>query len=140
MYAIGDCARRPLVHYGREGRLESVHNALEQAKLAAAAICQKDRPKEDAPWFWSDQYKLKLQTAGLSTGYDEAIVRGDPDQAKFAVYYLKEGVFLAVDAINSPPDFLMGKKLVGASARLDKEALRDTSISIKDIVNNALAN
>ncbi len=139
IFAIGDCARRPLVHYGTVGRLESVHNALEQAKLAASAICGKPRPNVEAPWFWSDQYDLKLQTAGLLTGYDDYIVRGDPETGKFAVYYLKDGVFLAVDAVNSAPDFLMGKKMVGAGARPDIQALKDTEQSIKDIVQAALA-
>ena len=140
IYAIGDCAGRPLIHYGRDGRLESVHNALEQARRPAASICGKPRPKEDAPWFWSDQYDLKLQTAGLLTDYDQCVVRGDPDARKFAVYYLKDGVFLAVDAVNSAPEFLTGKKMVGTGAKPDPVKLADPSISIKDIVAEALAN
>ena len=138
LFAIGDCARRPIPAYAREGRLESVHNALEQAKLAAAAICGKPRPKLDAPWFWSDQYELKLQTAGLLTGYDQAVIRGDVEANKFAVWYLREGVFLAVDAVNSPPDFLMGKKLVGANAKPNAEKLADPQMNLKDLVAEAL--
>ncbi|MCF6329811.1 MAG: FAD-dependent oxidoreductase, partial [Henriciella sp.] len=87
VFAAGDCTRRPLVHYGRDGRLESVHNAIEQGKLAAAAIMGRPRPNEDCPWFWSDQYDLKLQIAGLSQDYDELVVRGDPVERKFAVFY-----------------------------------------------------
>jgi 3-phenylpropionate/trans-cinnamate dioxygenase ferredoxin reductase subunit len=81
VYAIGDVAWRPLVHYGREGRLESVHNAIEGGKLVAASILGAPPPALDVPWFWSDQFDLKLQTAGLWTGADERIMRGDPQSA-----------------------------------------------------------
>ncbi|MEL6212608.1 MAG: FAD-dependent oxidoreductase, partial [Pseudomonadota bacterium] len=90
IFAVGDCAARPLVNDGALVRLESVHNAIEQGKLAAAAIAGKPRPREDCPWFWSDQYDLKLQIAGVSSGYDETVVRGAPDDRQFAVFYLKE--------------------------------------------------
>ncbi len=133
VFAAGDCARRPLVHYGRQGRLESVHNAIEQGKLAAAAIMGKPRPNEDCPWFWSDQYDLKLQIAGLSESYDESVVRGDPDTRKFAVFYLRGGKLIAVDAINSAPEFLASKKLIIAGTSLAPEQLKDTSLSMKEI-------
>ena len=133
VFAAGDCAARPLVHYGRKGRLESVHNAIEQGKLSAAAIMGKPRPTEDCPWFWSDQYDLKLQIAGLSTGYDETVVRGDPEARKFAVFYLQNGKLIAVDAVNSPPEFLASKKMIITGARLAPETLRDTSKSMKEI-------
>lgn len=133
VFAAGDCAARPLVHYGRKGRLESVHNAIEQGKLAAAAIMGKPRPAEDCPWFWSDQYDLKLQIAGLSQGHDETVLRGDPADRKFAVFYLQKGKLIAVDAINSPPEFLASKKLIMTGARLAPETLSDTSQSMKDI-------
>ena len=133
VFAAGDCAKRPLVHYGRQGRLESVHNAIEQGKLAAAAIMGKKRPVEDCPWFWSDQYDLKLQIAGLSTDYDEIVVRGEPEARKFAAFYLRNGKLIAVDAVNSPPEFLASKKLIIAGASLAPETLRDTSKSMKEI-------
>ncbi|MEO1659887.1 MAG: FAD-dependent oxidoreductase [Pseudomonadota bacterium] len=133
IFAAGDCAARPLVHYGRKGRLESVHNAIEQGKLAAAAIMGKPRPPEDCPWFWSDQYDLKLQIAGLSQGYDETVVRGDPEARKFAVFYLQNGKLIAVDAVNSPPEFLASKKLIMTGAHLAPETLSDTSKSMKEI-------
>ena len=139
VFAIGDCAYRPLAHYGRAGRLESVHNAVEQAKLAAAAIAGKPRPACDAPWFWSDQYDLKLQTVGLIEGYDEAIVRGDTAARRFAVYYLKDRVLLAVDAVSSMPDFLCGKKLVGKGVKLDLDALRDPATDMGKFAAAALA-
>lgn len=133
VFAIGDIAWRPLVHYGRAGRLESVHNAIEGGKLAAAAILGANPPPLEAPWFWSDQFDLKLQTAGLWTGADERVVRGDPAGRSFAVFYLKEGRLLAVDAVNSAPEFIVGKKLVAASAKVAPAELVDKSISMKDI-------
>ena len=139
VFAAGDCASRPLVHYGRSGRLESVHNAIEQGKLAAAAILGKPRPAEDCPWFWSDQYDLKLQIAGLSQDYDQIVVRGDPKDRKFAAFYLRNGTLIAVDAINSPPEFLASKKLIMSGAKLAPDMLGDTSISMKDIAAAALA-
>ncbi|MEO1028311.1 MAG: FAD-dependent oxidoreductase [Pseudomonadota bacterium] len=137
VFAAGDCTARPLVHYGRRGRLESVHNAIEQGKLAAAAILGQARPNEDVPWFWSDQYNLKLQIAGLSTNYDEAVLRGDPDSHRFSVFYLKDGTVIAVDAVNSPPDYMVGKKLIAAAAKLAPATLRDTSVSMKEIAASA---
>eukprot|EP01013_Petalomonas_cantuscygni_P009107 TRINITY_DN21880_c0_g1_i1.p1 TRINITY_DN21880_c0_g1~~TRINITY_DN21880_c0_g1_i1.p1 ORF type:complete len:390 (+),score=66.40 TRINITY_DN21880_c0_g1_i1:122-1291(+) len=139
IFAAGDCASRPLVHFGRAGRLESVHNAIEQGKLAAAAILGKPRPNEDCPWFWSDQYDLKLQIAGLSAGYDQIVVRGSPEDRKFAAFYLKNGTLIAVDAINSPPEFLASKKLIMSGAKLSADILADTSISMKEIATNSVA-
>jgi 3-phenylpropionate/trans-cinnamate dioxygenase ferredoxin reductase subunit len=138
VFAAGDCAFRPLVHYGREGRLESVHNAIEGGKIAAAAILGSPPPPLEAPWFWSDQFDLKLQTAGLWTGVDRQILRGDPQTRAFAVFYLKEGRVIAVDAVNSPPEYLVGKKLVAASAKVAPAELADKSISMKDIGARAL--
>ena len=133
VFAAGDCTRRPLVHYGREARLESVHNAIEQGKLAAAAILGRPRPIEDCPWFWSDQYDLKLQIAGLSQGHDDIVVRGDPDQRKFAVFYLKDGRLLSTDAINSPQEFILSKKMIVAGKAADAGLLADTAIPMKEI-------
>jgi 3-phenylpropionate/trans-cinnamate dioxygenase ferredoxin reductase subunit len=139
VFAAGDCAWRPLVHYGREGRLESVHNAIEGGKIAAAAILGAPPPALEAPWFWSDQFDLKLQTAGIWTGADQQILRGDPQTRSFAVFYLKEGRVIAVDAVNSPPEYLVGRKLVAAKATVAPAELADKSISMKDIGARALA-
>ena len=139
VFAAGDCASRPLVHYGRTGRLESVHNAIEQGKLAAAAILGAKRPAEDCPWFWSDQYDLKLQIAGLSQGYDEIVLRGSPSDRKFAAFYLRNGTLIAVDAVNSPPEFLASKKLIMLGAKLASGTLSDTSVPMKDIAAAAVA-
>lgn len=133
VFAAGDCAARPLVHYGRRERLESVHNAIEQGKLAAAAIVGKDRPKEDCPWFWSDQYDLKLQIAGLNQGYDDVVVRGDPAEKKFAAFYFKSGKLIAVDAVNSAPEFIVAKKLIIAGASIAPDIFVNTSTSMKEI-------
>ncbi len=139
IFAIGDCAFRPLVHYGRDGRLESVHNAIEGGKVAAAALLGAPAPHEEVPWFWSDQYDLKLQTAGLSTGADLRVTRGDPASRSFAVFYLAEGKVLAVDAVNAAPEYIVGKKLVAAKASVAPAELADKSISMKDISARALA-
>ncbi len=139
VFAAGDVAFRPLIHYGREGRLESVHNAIEGGKLIAAAILGLPAPAVDVPWFWSDQYDLKLQTAGLWNGADEHVVRGDPASRKFAVFYLREGRLLAVDAVNSAPEFIVGKKLIASGAPLASAELGDTSVSMKEIGARATA-
>lgn len=139
IYAIGDCAFRPLVHYGRDGRLESVHNAIEQGKISAAHIVGKDRPAEDVPWFWSDQYNIKLQIAGLSQGYDTAVVRGDPLTESFAVFYFAEGKLISVDAVNAPAEFLSAKRLIAADAEISPETVADVSVSMKEIMTAALA-
>ncbi|WP_090063221.1 NAD(P)/FAD-dependent oxidoreductase [Celeribacter neptunius] len=139
IYAIGDCANREIVQYGYRGRLESVHNAIEMGKIAAASICGKPAPKLDAPWFWSDQYDLKLQTAGLLTGFDQAVVRGDMEAHKFSVWYLKGGRFLAVDAINVPGDFMAAKRLVGSGAILDPQELADVMSDLKSLVLTAVS-
>ncbi len=133
--AIGDNANRPLVHYGRKGRLESVHNAIEQGKIAATTILGEPHPVEDCPWFWSDQFDIKLQIAGLSQGYDEFVVRGDENSEKFAVFYLKNGRLISTDAINSPAEFLVSKKLIISGVNVVSSELEDTSIPMKDILN-----
>lgn len=138
IFAIGDCASRPMIHYGgRMVRLESVHNALEGAKLAAAAITGTAAPALEAPWFWSDQYDLKLQIAGLFAGHDTVVLRGDPKDRRFAVFYLKGDQLLAVDAVNSPAEYLGGKQLIQKHARLEPAALSDISTPFKEIVARA---
>lgn len=139
IFAAGDCTVRPLVHYGRTGRLESVHNAIEQGKLAAAAITGRARPKLDVPWFWSDQYDAKLQIAGLSQNYDAHIVRGDPETGSFAVFYFRNERLIAVDAVNAAPEFIVAKKLIISGQTLAPEQLQDTSLSMKELAVIAAA-
>jgi len=133
VYAAGDCTNHPSVRYGRRVRLESVDNAVEQAKTAAANICCKPARHEHVPWFWSDQYDVKLQIAGLSEGYDQAVVRGDPDSGSFALYYFAGGELLAVDAINSMRDFMSGKKWLAERKRPDPARVADPSVDLKNI-------
>ena len=131
--AAGDCAFHRNSVYDREMRIESVQNAMEQAKVAAATICGNKKPYEMLPTFWSNQYDLKLQIAGLSQGYDEVVIRGEIEkERKFTAFYLKEGRLLALDAVNRPKDFMMGKKLILGKS-LDKAALADDSVSLKEL-------
>ncbi|MGB5334880.1 MAG: FAD-dependent oxidoreductase [Woeseiaceae bacterium] len=133
VYAVGDCTVHPNGIYGRQIRLESVHNALEQAKTAARNICGKETHYCEVPWFWSDQFDLKLQIAGLSKGYDDIVIRGNPADRSFACLYLREGRLLAVDAVNSPKDFMQSKPLIAAGAVIPKERLSDTDVSLKEL-------
>jgi 3-phenylpropionate/trans-cinnamate dioxygenase ferredoxin reductase subunit len=133
VYAIGDVTHRPLPLYGRMFRLESVPNALEQAKQAAAHICGREAPKAEVPWFWSDQYDLKLQIAGLPFDADATIVRGDPATAKFAIFHLKGDRLMAVEAVNAPPEFMMGRNLIGAGTAVSREKLADPAVSMKEV-------
>ena len=141
IFAIGDCASRPLVHYGdRRARLESVHNALEQAKLAAAAILGLPRPLEETPWFWSDQYDVKLQIAGISTGATQTVLRGDLTSKRFAAFHLdNNNRLLGVDAVNAAPEFIVAKQVIARHGRLAPKTLADMSISMKEIGAHALA-
>ena len=139
IFAAGDCTIRPLVHYGRTGRLESVHNAIEQGKLVAAALVGRERPKPDVPWFWSDQYDVKLQIAGLSNDYDDYIVRGEPESGSFAVFYFRSGRLIAVDAVNAAPEFIVTKKLIISGQTLAPALLQDTSVSMKELAALAAA-
>lgn len=112
IYAVGDCSNHPNPMYQRRLRLESVPNAVGQAKTAALSICGKDEAYNQLPWFWSDQYDLKLQTAGLLEGYDQVIVKGNMKERKFSVSYFKQGKLIALDAINSPAEFMKAKKQI----------------------------
>jgi 3-phenylpropionate/trans-cinnamate dioxygenase ferredoxin reductase subunit len=112
IYAVGDCSNHPSRLYKRRIRLESVPNAMAQAKTAALSICGDNRVYDQLPWFWSDQYDVKLQTAGLIQGYDECKIAGDVAARKFSVSYFKEGKLIALDAINSPSDFMQAKKRI----------------------------
>ncbi len=130
--AIGDCTNHPNPLLKRRLRLESVPNALEQARTAAATLCGEQRAYVQVPWFWSDQYDLKLQIVGLTDGYDQTVVRGSVDDQKFACFYLREGRLIAVDAVNSPREFMFSKPAVAAGARIPAEVLADPEQSLKD--------
>ncbi|MEJ1966298.1 MAG: FAD-dependent oxidoreductase [Gammaproteobacteria bacterium] len=132
IYAAGDCTSHPNIHYGRRVRLESVDNAFEQASSAALNLLGTPTPHDKVPWFWSDQYDLKMIIVGLSQGYDEVVVRGTPDSRSFSACYLREGELIAVDSINSPKDQMAARKLVAARARPDRTRLAEPLIPLKD--------
>ncbi len=132
IYAAGDCTR----HIGREGvdiRLECVQNAIDQAKHAALAMVGKPKPYSEVPWFWSDQYDLKLQIAGLARATDHLVVRGKPETRKFATFHLRDGVVSAVEAVNAAPEYLVGRKLIHEGAKVAPERLADLTIPMKNI-------
>ena len=131
IYAIGDCTNHPNNLLQRRLRLESVHNALEQAKTAASNICGEDVEYSQVPWFWSDQYDLKLQIAGISQGYDSTVLRGDPASRKFSCVYLRDRRMIAIDSINSPKDFMQSKSLIARRALIRPEKLADASVELK---------
>ena len=133
VYAVGDCTNHPNNLLGRQLRLESVHNALEQAKTAASNICGDDLEYAQVPWFWSDQFDLKLQIAGISDGYDRTVMRGDPADRSFSCLYLKDGRLIAIDSINAPRDFMQSKALIGNHAVISPDMLANVDIALKDM-------
>jgi len=135
IYAIGDCSNHHNILYNRRIRLESVPNAVEQAKVAAKSICGEPDVYDQLPWFWSDQYDVKLQTAGLLQDYDQIVVRGESANRKFAVFYLQQGTLIAVDALNSPAEFMLSKKLILLKSKPDSKLLADPNVSLKELLN-----
>lgn len=134
IYAIGDATLRPVPLFGESlRRLESVPSALEQAKQAVSAILGRPAPAPEVPWFWSDQYDLKLQIAGLPGTGEQLVTRGDPASARFAVFHLRENRLMAVEAVNSPPEFMMGKQMIGQRTPVSPDRLADPSLSMKEI-------
>ncbi|HAG93361.1 MAG TPA: pyridine nucleotide-disulfide oxidoreductase [Gammaproteobacteria bacterium] len=116
--AAGDCTFHPNNVLGYHLRLESVPNAMEQAKTAAASLCGKQKPYHSLPWFWSDQYNIKLQIAGFNKGYDRVEIMGNPDQDQFVAWYIQGDRLLAADCINSPKEFIQAKKLIASGASI----------------------
>ncbi|MBV9421126.1 MAG: FAD-dependent oxidoreductase [Alphaproteobacteria bacterium] len=132
IFAAGDCTK----HMGREGialRLECVQNAIDQAKHAALRMVGKPNTYREVPWFWSDQYDLKLQIAGLARPTDQLVMRGDPAARKFAIFHLRDGAVAAVEAVNAAPEYLVGRKLIADGATIAPERLSDTTIPMKSI-------
>ncbi len=138
IFAIGDCTLRPVPRYARSLRLESVPNALEQAKRAAAAVCGKPGPKPEVPWFWSDQYDVRLQIAGLPFDVARQVVRGDPASGSFAVFHLDaSGVLQAVEAVNAAPEFVAARQWVAARQVINAGRAADITLTVKQIVEAA---
>ena len=135
IFAAGDCTFHHNPIYDRWVRLESVQNATDQSRVIAGAACGKETSYNAVPWFWSEQYDLMLQIAGLSQGYDEIITRGDPGESRsFAAFYLQEGRVIAVDAVNKPQEFMFTKKLIPLQKTVDKSRLADAGTPIKELL------
>jgi len=134
VYAAGDCASQVTPRYPKRVRLESVDNAFEQAKTAAANLRGGSLVHDKVPWFWSDQYDLKLLIVGLNLEHDATVVRGSPASRSFACCYLKGGELVAIDCVNSPKDYMAAKKLIQEHARLDPARLADPAVALKDAV------
>ena len=134
VYAAGDCTNHPSPHYGRRLRLESVDNAFEQGASAALNMLGLQTVHDKVPWFWSDQYDLKLIIIGIGQGYDTVVLRGDPAAHAFCACYLRGGELIAVDSINSPKDQMAARKLIAARARPNPERLADPAVPLRDAV------
>jgi 3-phenylpropionate/trans-cinnamate dioxygenase ferredoxin reductase subunit len=132
VFAAGDCTSHPSPRYGRRIRLESVDNAFEQAKTAAENLLGGSARHDRIPWFWSDQYDLKLLICGLNFDYDRVILRGDPASRAFSCCYLRGTELLAVDSVNQPKDYMAAKKLIAERAQVDTDRLADPSVGLKD--------
>lgn len=135
IYAIGDCSRHYNPLYGRRLRLESVPNAVDQARVAAHSINGAPKAYEPIPWFWSDQYELKLQMAGLSDGYDQLVLRGKPEEQSFTAFYFAGGKLIAADCVNRSSEFALVRRLLqaGVSSEL-ADKLADTGVSLKELL------
>ena len=134
IFAVGDCSNHPNNIFKQRLRLESIQNAVEQAKSIAASIAGNNKPYQEVPWFWSDQYNIKLQIAGISQDHDHRVIRGFPEEEKFAVFYQKEKRLIAVDAINSPKEFMVGKKWIAKQAKIPFELIQNMDVDLKKIV------
>ncbi len=133
IWAAGDCTNHPNSLLGRRLRLESVQNAVDQAKTAVGSMLGEPKEYAEVPWFWSDQYDLKLQIVGLSEPGDEVVVRGDPADRKFSIIYLRDGVFTAINTINNVKDFMASKKIIAAGRKIDPALLADAETPLKEL-------
>jgi 3-phenylpropionate/trans-cinnamate dioxygenase ferredoxin reductase component len=134
--AAGDCTARRLAD-GRLLRLESVHNAVEQAKSAAAALLGRERPFRAAPWFWSDQYDIKLQMVGLSHGYDQVVTRGDLQKPAFSAFYFRAGRLIAVDSLSRVQDHMQSKRLLDHALSPTPEQAADPQFELQSLLKEA---
>jgi 3-phenylpropionate/trans-cinnamate dioxygenase ferredoxin reductase subunit len=136
IFAIGDCTKRPLPLYDRTMRLESVPNALEQAKQAASAICERPRPAPEVPWFWSDQYDVRLQIAGIPFDATEIVVRGDVAGGKFALFHLTaDGTVQAVEAVNASTEFMGGRRIIHRRKKLTAARISDMGVTMQELAS-----
>ena len=133
IYAAGDCTNHPS-RAGPRVRLESVQNAIDQAKHAALAMLDRPNPYREVPWFWSDQYDLKLQIAGLMHSEDVAVLRGNPAARKFAVFHLRNGAVAAVEAVNATQEYIIGRRLIADGREIDAKRLADIKVPMKSFL------
>jgi 3-phenylpropionate/trans-cinnamate dioxygenase ferredoxin reductase component len=133
IFAIGDCAEYPNAFAGGRVRLESVQNAADQAQCVAMTISGRRTKYNSLPWFWTDQYEIKLQMAGISAGHDRVVTRGNAEARKLSVFYFRNGKLIAVDSINRPVDHMIGRKLIASGAKLTPEECADESVDLKRI-------
>jgi 3-phenylpropionate/trans-cinnamate dioxygenase ferredoxin reductase component len=137
IYAIGDCANHPNPFAnpsaGGHARIESVQNAVDQAKCIAAAIVGRSEVYRSVPWFWTDQFDIKLQMAGLSGGCEHVVTRGELESRKFSLFYFRDGRLAAVDSVNRPGDHLAGRRLIAAGTAIKPEQAADPSVDLKAI-------
>ena len=135
VYAVGDCTNHPNPVLGRRLRLESVPNAMEQSRVAAANLAGGDKVYAAVPWFWSDQYDLKLQMVGFSAGADRHVTRGDPTRRQFATFHLSGNTVIAADAVNSAREFMAARQLVGKT--VDPGSLEDPGTDLRSVLQSA---
>jgi 3-phenylpropionate/trans-cinnamate dioxygenase ferredoxin reductase subunit len=134
IYAAGDCTNQNLLYTGTRVRLESVQNAIDQGRTAAAAILGEDKPNRAVPWFWSDQYDVKLQMAGLSLGHDDQVLRGDPEDGPFSVFYFDAGRLIAVDSVSRPADHMFARRFLGTGKTITAAQAADTELKLKELL------
>lgn len=132
VYAAGDCTRHPQPLFGGSLRLESVHNAMSQGRVTGANLLGQDVRYQEMPWFWSDQFDVKLQMIGLSRDHDQTVVRGDMDGKQFSVFYLRADVLIAADVVNNPQEFMLCRKLVPRLVKVDPQHLADTQFPLQE--------
>jgi len=134
IYACGDCTNHPNKILNKNLRLESVHNAMEQAKTVASSVMNNPMEYNQVPWFWSDQYDHKLQIVGLSGDHDAVTIRGNVNDAKFMLFYTKDEELIAVDAINNPKEFLISRKLVANKVKIKPKVISDLNTNLNDLI------
>ncbi|MEO8049583.1 MAG: oxidoreductase C-terminal domain-containing protein, partial [Acidobacteriota bacterium] len=133
IFAIGDCADHPNVFAGGRARLESVQNAVDQARCVARVITGRPEPYREVPWFWTDQHDVRFQMAGLSGTHDQSVLRGSIESRKFSVFYFKLGNLLAVDSVNRAGDHITARKMLAAETPLRPEQVADETLDLKKL-------
>ena len=132
IFAAGDCVNYYFEEYKTRQRLESVQNAIDQAKIVASSITGSLIGYKSTPWFWSDQYGLKIKIAGLSQGSDLQVIRGKQNEGKFSVCHYKEERLTAVECVNDQKTFMLGKKLIEKSSKISPERIKNEQTNLKD--------